>query len=76
MEGCKIYRIKIISNYDYDREDEEINKMESELDLKLKQEWIDRYDEEMDTSYTKKKTGICKKHLQKLEKIRKQRQYD
>lgn len=76
MEGCKIYRIKIISNYDYEREDEEINKMESELDSKLKKEWIDRYDEEMDTSYTKKKTGIGKKHLQKLEKIRKQRQYD
>ena len=74
MEGCKIYRIKIISNYDYEREDEEINKMESELDLKLKQEWIDRYDEETDTSYTKNR--ISKKHLQKLEKIRMKRQCD
>ena len=74
IEWCKIYRIRIPCNYDYEKEDEEVKKMEDELNEKLKQEWMKRYSEEFDIPRSWN-GEFSEQHLQMLEDIRAQREY-
>ena len=64
IKGCKIYHIRILCDYDYEKEEEEIEKIDSELNMKLKQKWMKRYCKEF---------GIPQSWS--LEDVRQQRQY-
>lgn len=77
VKWCNIYHIRIPSNYDSEEETDEINKLEEEMKLKLKQEWIKRYQKENQTIQPSRKKRIERKiekrHSQEVESIRKER---
>ena len=77
VKWCNIYHIRIQSDYDYEGESNDINNLEEEMQLKLKQEWIKRYQEENKTIQPSRKKRIErkieKKHLQEVESIRENR---
>ena len=79
IEWCRIYHIRIPCNYDYEKEDEEIEKMESELSEKLKQEWMKRYTEEFDEEFETHHhwdESFSEQRLEMLKAVRAQREYD
>lgn len=77
VKWCNIYHIRIPCNYDSESETKEINDLEKEMKLKLKQEWIKRHQEENQTIQPNRKKRIErkieKKHSQEFESIREKR---
>jgi len=80
VKWCNIYHIRIPSNYDYESVENEISNLGEEMQMKLKQEWIKRYQEENKVTQPSRKKRIERKiekrHLQEVESIREKRKID
>ena len=64
IRWCNIYRIRMDSGYDYDKELTDTQQIEQELELTMKKEWMKKYT---------KKHKSSNKSPHKLEEIRKKR---